>query len=669
MLTGQAAFQGEDVTEILASVVKGEANLDLLPADTHYRVREAITRCLQKDLKRRYPDISDARYEIEQALADPGVESAQWAAKAEPQGRLRQMLPWVAAALVLGAIVAGAAAWKLRPPEPRQVMRFYHGLPADHQSSAAGVRISISPDGRQFAYSTSKGIYLRSVNDFDAKLISGTEMDPSSPFFSPDSKWIGYFSGRDARLKKIAISGGAPVSLCGGGSIVGANWSEDGSIVYADYGKGIMRVSANGGTPELIAKEDAVFHPQLLPDGKSLLYTFGSIPYKIAVKSLQSGERKELFVGDNARYIPTGHIVYAVGNNLLAVPFDLKTISPAGEPVSVVEGVLRAGAPQYAVSDSGTLVYMPGTENAPGLARRTLVWVDRKGKEEPLQAPINGYFNPRISPDGNRVDLGIASPEKRDIWIWNLAQKTLAPLTFEGGDLASPLWTADGKRIAYCSAESGVYWKASDGSGRVDLIGSGPGIASFPSCWANNGKTLVLMEWRSGYDITVMPMEGDRKFKPLLNKSYHEAYPQISADGRWMAYTSNESGQNQVYVRPFPEVEGGRWQISMSGGDSPLWSPDGRELFYRSGDAVMAAAVKTGPAFSYETSRVLLHGNYVSSVFMASYFDFATWDISPDGMRFLMLKNASSPSESEGPLRINIVLNWFEELKQRVPVK
>ncbi len=686
MLTGQAAFQGEDTTEILASVVKGGANLDLLPSNVHPRVREILTRCLQKDLKKRYRDVGDLQLELEQILADPSGVFVQPSTAGEPRVKLRTILPWVAAAIVLGAIIAGVAVWKLKPTEPRQITRFYYELPKDQQFGDVTARaITVSPDGRQFVYSTEAGLYLRSMDDIAAKLLQGTGGTRQRPFFSPDSKWIGFFSSTDGKLKKIASSGGAPVTLADITSGSSAfDWNADDTIVFGTVIKGIMRVSANGGTPEVIVKpveNEIIYNPQILPDGNSILFTrVRPSPEKTMVQSLKSGERKELFEGIAARYLPTGHIVYTVGSNLFAVRFDINALKVIGGQVPVVEGVLRnGGAPQYAVSDSGTLVYIPGTEIAASSVQRTLVWVDRNGKEEPLAAPLNPYFNPQISPDGSKVALTVEAAgnrDNRDIWIWDLVHKTLTRLTFEGSN-QNPLWTPDGKRIAFYSRRQAVlsiYWKAADGAGKDELLRSTSGMpTSFPASWADNGKTLVLAEWMAlvnGFDIGMLSIEGDRKWKPLLNEKYHEAQPQISPDGRWMVYTSNESGQNQIYVRPFPDVNSGRWQISTTGGDSPLWSKDGKELFYRNGDAVMVVSVKTAPTFSLETSRTLFRGTYVGNVFMVGNPDFVTWDVSPDGKRFLMMKEqGTAASGSSGPRKINIVLNWLDELKQRVPVK
>ncbi len=679
MLTGQIAFKGEDVSEILASVIKGDVKLELLPANLHFRVREVIIRCLQKDLKKRYPDIADARYEIGQALADPSGALAGSTASVGTHRKLRTILPWAAAALALGLIIAGEAVWKLKPSEPRQIMRSEYSLPEGQQfNNIADLTLAVSPDGRRFAYVTAKGLYLRSVDEFDAKPIIGTETSNSYPIFSPDGKWIGYYSGTDQKLKKIAISGGNPVALCDAGSFdstcVGTSWGADDKIVYAEYLKGIKRVSANGGTPELITIGKCRY-PQLLPDGKSLLFTSGDAPYKTIVQSLQSGERRELFAGDNARYIPTGHIVYGLGNNLLAVPFDLKALKVTGGPVSVVERVWRAGsgsAPQYAVSDAGTLIYIPGQTSAVVGGQRTLAWVDRRGKEESISAAPNDYRTPKISPDGTRVALAIYTGEKSDIWIWDLARETMTRLTFSGAS-NSPLWALDGQRIAFRSGgltQGVVYWKAANGIGEDEKLGSAPDRGLLPSSWSSDGKTLVVEEYLGGlnFDIGSLSTEGDHKWRSLLHEKYWEYGPKISPDGRWMAYGSWESGRFEIYVRPFPEVNKGKWQVSTSGGTWHLWSPDGRELFYRSDDSVIAVAVQTEPTFKCGKPVPLFRGTYVKDISESGI----QWDISPDGKRFLMMKETAAtakPAAPEAPRKINIVVNWFEELKQRVPTK
>jgi serine/threonine-protein kinase len=409
-----------------------------------------------------------------------------------------------------------------------------------------------------------------------------------------------------------------------------------------------------------------------------VLFTLGTNEgYKIVVQSLESRERKVLFEGDCAWYLPTEYIVYALANNLFAAPFDLDTLA-AGGPVSMVEGVFRMGplyAPQYAVSMSGTLVYVP-LAIAAASQKRSLVWVDRNGKEEPLAAaPTDDYGAFRISPDGTRVALTVKSGTKSDIWIYDLVGENRTRLTFNEGS-AYPLWTLDGKKIAFSSARGtmlgDVYWKAADGTGEEEKLSTVSNRSLYPWSWSCDGITVVLMDQAAsgeagpglGSHIGALSMEGDRKWRPLLQEKFYEAHPQISPNGRWMAYKSGDaSNQSEIYVRPFPEVNKGKWQVSTGGGEDPLWSHDGRELFYRNGSSIIAVDVQTEPIFKALKSKILFQGAVSSN-------GGHRWDLSPDGKRFLMLKEAgTAASAAAGPRKINIVLNWFEELKQRVPTK
>jgi Tol biopolymer transport system component len=673
MLTGQAAFQGEDITEILASVVKGGANLDLLPVSIHPRVREVLTRCLQKDLKRRYQDIGDVRYDIEQVLAEPPGSLAQ-PIPAGPHGKLRTIAPWLAAVVII-CIITGLAVWRLKPAEPRQIVRFYHDLPEDQQVSKAPLSVlAVSADGNQFVYCTPKGIYVRSLNESSAKLIPGTEGDPEQPFFSPDGKWIGYFSASDQQLKKIAINGGTPVTLGDVRNLYGASWDESNTIVFSQLSGDIMSIPANSGRAETILKGKLPVFPQVLPGRKSVLYTepTSGTQGKIVVQPIKSGKPKELFAAYGARYLSTGHIVYRTGNTLFAVPFDLKRMETTGGPVPVVEGLREA-----VISDSGTLVYIPGNALAatPGL---NLVWVNREGKEQPLSAPVNSYgfpsnSAPRISPDGTRVALTFSIGANENIWIWDFAHESMTRLTFDEGEDGWPLWSPDSKRIVYRSRDHEINRRAADGSGEVEKLGSLPDSGldiPGPFSWSRDGKTLLswdLILSPLHTDIGSISLEGGLSRKPLLQEKYNKDHPQVSPDGRWLAYASNESGHNEVYVRSFPEVNKGRWQISMDGGNGPLWSPNGRELFYRNGDSVMAVSVETEPTFKPGKPKMLFRGTYFSDNIGQAVLP--RWDISPDGKRFLMMKESGQTSTGGAPRKINIVLNWLEELKARVPTK
>jgi Tol biopolymer transport system component len=709
MLTGQTAFQGEDVSETLASVIKGDSNLALLSVNIHPRVREVITRCLQKDMRKRYSGIGDARYEIEQALSDPSGVFAQPGEIDESPRKQRAVLPWVAITAVLCLIIAGVAVWKLKPPEPRKVMRFSYELP-EGQQFTQGISLAVSPDGSQFAYLTTDGLYLRSVDALDARLVAGTDENSTQPVLSPDGRWIAYWSSNERKLKKIAISGGVPVVLCDTGfSVIGLSWNSDNTIVYSDVsGGGIKRVSADGGAPESLIKVELAnigtdgvpIAPQMLPDGKTVL--FGNIIVnsrdisnsQITIESLESGERKVLIGGVAGEYLSTGHLVFLQENSLVAVPFDLDTMEVMGGPVPLLEGIWS-----LALSDSGTLVYVsqpPGVSESlseagtagsqePG---RKMVWVDFEGKEDLINMPPRIYRYPKISPDETRVALMAAPNDNADIWIWDFERETLTRLTFDEGTDIMPIWSPDSKRIAFHSiGEStflkgvqggGVFCKSADGTGEDELLCLGSEGRVIPYCWSRDGNTLLISQWvgdgMENQDIVMLSMNEDNALKPLLNESYMEIQPQLSPDGRWLAYTSDESGEMEVYVRPFPEVNSGRWQVSTDGGNSPLWSPDGREIFYLIGntEGVMAVEVETEPTFKPGKPRLLFEGSYVG----AAPADGVPWDIHPDGKRFFMMKepettggeSTAEESAAATPRKITIVLNWDVELKQRVPV-
>ena len=385
------------------------------------------------------------------------------------------------------------------------------------------------------------------------------------------------------------------------------------------------------------------------------------------VQSLKSGKFKDFFRGYSPRYLPTGYLIYELDGNLWAVPFSLDRLEAKAGPVTVLEGVM-----DFDISESGTLAYIPQTSG--GIrAGRSLVWVNRKGEEEPLSAPPDQYSTVSISPDGTRVALTVGQTPKQHIWIWDVVRGTKTRLTLdEGTDNVAPIWTPDGKRIVYTSSREDIllgdlYWKGSHGTGDAEKLASLPGRGLFPFSWSKDGKTLLLAELSpfpsTQTVIGMLSMEGNHTPKPLLQEKYlekawrNENKPQVSPDGRWMSYESNESSEGlttEVYVRPFPDVNKGKWKVSTSGGNAPLWSSDSRELFYRSGDATMAVRVETDPEFKPGKPIVLFRGTY------SDY-----WDISPDGKRFLMMKKITA----EAPRKINIVVNWFEELKQRVPVK
>jgi Tol biopolymer transport system component len=585
----------------------------------------------------------------------------------------------------LTAIIVGVVVWNLKTTEPPKVIRLNHELPEDQTFTSMGRPVvAISPDGMNIAYVANQQLYLRNLNDLKARSIQGTEENPTTPFFSPDDQWVGFWSRMDSQLKKITITGGAPVTLCNATNPYGVTWGDDDAILFGQE-TGIMRVSANGGPAELLIKKEAnegIYGPQILPNKKWVLFAFAEPDAtswdeaQIVVQSLESGERKVLISGgSDARYVPTGHLVYALGGVLYAVAFDADSLEVIGGSVSVVEGVQRAygqstGTANYGFSNNGMLAYVLGTAES-GIPPRSLVWVNREGKEDPLGAPPKPYSFPKISPDGTRVALTVQE-DNVDIKIWDTLRKTLTRLTFDEANDIQSICTPDGERIVFASPREGglhsLYWKKADGTGVTEKLFSMEDRALLPWCWSSDGKTLIMLEtdFGSNWDIGMLSMEDERERKPLLVEEPVDLNPKISPDGRYMAYSSLESGQQEIYIRPFPDVDEGKWQVSTAVGNSPLWSPDGKELFYLTDEnAVMAVGVETKPGLILGTPEELFRGNFISGVGEGH-----PWDIHPDGDRFLMLKRAGASLSTEAAPRpkIIIVQNWFEELKERVPV-
>ena len=550
--------------------------------------------------------------------------------------------------------------------------------------------VAISPLGTHIAYSANGRLNLRALDQIDPSPVRGTEGDVAaatsgrSPFFSPDGQWLGFW--HDGQLKKVSVTGGAPVALCAVDIPWGASWGADDTILFGQGPKGIMRVSAAGGTPEVLITVDAgqsAHGPQMLPGGRAVLLTLrpqGAQAWddsQIVVQSLDTNERKVLINGGtDARYVPTGHLVYALQGTLLAVPFDLEALEVTGGPVPLVEEVGRTsaeqtGAAHFSTSRDGTLVYISDTSGAIIALRRSLVWVDRQGREEPLKAPVRSYRYPRLSPDGQRVALDIAD-EQRDIWIWHLAGETLTRLTLDPAQEQYGVWTPDSRRIVFSSSRvvgiPNLFWQAADGTGAVERLTESQN-PQFPMTVSPDGMSLVVREDRQGQfsDLMLLPLQGERRLAPLVQTPFRELNAEISPDGRWIAYQSAESGRDEIYVRPFPDVNEGRWQVSTGGGTRPLWARSGQELFYITAldDTLMSTAISGTPVFkSSNPTKVFDMPAYSVGGNTANIG--RTYDVSPDGRRFLMIKQAAGEQTAARP-QILVVQNWFEELKRRVP--
>jgi len=506
------------------------------------------------------------------------------------------------------------------------------------------------------------------------------------PFFSPDGEWVVFYSDEtDQKLKRVSIRGGPPQVLADAQSASGGIWATNDTIVfatqYAGQARSLFSIPATGGTPELlITPEPNTGHvwPEVLPGGEAILFVIrpgaGGLGNarngRIAVLSLETGEYQALVEGGyRPQYAPTGHIVFVRAGALWAVPFDVETLAKIGPEVPVIEGVQQngfIGGAAYAFSDNGMLVYAPGGDTT-AAESSALVWVDREGREELVAEETRTLVQLRLSPDGGRLAAATSViSDNQDIWIYDLARGTSARLTFDSASDQAPLWTPDGKRVVFSSSREGggLFWKAADGTGQVERLTTSAS-PQIPEAFSPDGMQLVFREGSPQWDLYVLSMEGEPTSKPLFQTAFNEVASAISPDGRWIAYASNETGRDQVYVRPFPNVDDGKWQISTDGGQEPLlWGPEGRELFYGhlSGGRIMVVAVEADPAFSAENPRVLLTVDYVDRATA-----FPSFDISPDGQRFLVIKGSGPTEEVSGPTELIVVENWFEELNRLAP--
>jgi serine/threonine-protein kinase len=701
MLAARRPFTGETISDTLASVLKTDPDWPALPSAVPPGLRRLLRWCLEKDPKRRLQAIGDARLQIEDLLS--GVPGDAVATR--PPLPRRRLVAVASVVFLAGAVVAALTAWALMRPRPAKLQPFRFAIvpPAAQPFTLSGPfrDLAVSPQGTHLVYaSVASGesrLMVRAIDRLDAVPLGGIA-DATGPFFSPDGRWIGYFSGTiGGNLKKVSITGGPPVSLTRThGNSGGASWAADDTIVFATLpsapNTGLLRVSAAGGEPTVLTTPDVAhgellhLFPSVLPGGRAVLFTItsrGPIENaQVAVLDLTTGQRKTLIRGGSqAEYVdpsttptdsgravsgPGGYLVYATAGTLRAVRFNPATLEVLSDPVVVVDSVrtMPNGAAEFSISRQGTLIYVPG-----GAARtnRSLAWVDRQGHEEPIVAPPRAYQMPRVSPDGTRVAVSI-SDQDFDIWIWNIARRTLTRLTDGPGADWYPVWTPDSQRIAFGSAQAGrAVWQAADNTGTVEPLTTG---LAGPASISTDGTRMIVgtNTPKTGWDLSVLRMDGpsgaggSRPIEPLVQTPATELFGELSPDGHWLAYQSDESGQNQIWVRPFPNVNGGHWQISTGGGITPVWARNGKELFYLGGtNAVISVPIQTAPTFSAGLPTKLFDGRYVASPFWRSY------DISPDGRRFLMIKADTAGEQPSTPASMVVVLNWFEELKAKVP--
>ena len=695
MLTGRSAFVSEDVTDTLAFIITREPDWNLLPASTPAALRSLLQHCLEKDRTRRLRHIGDARLAIDDALAPAPVSPTDVRPAGNDVQRVgwRRYLPWgVAAALAsaLAVVVVSSAPWRTSAPLPP--VRLEAGLGAPVTLDRLNASLAVSPDGSFLVFSGRSGdgiqqLYIRSLGELRAIPLPGTS-NARNPFFSPDGQWIGFFA--DSSLKKIAITGGAAVALSPAGDDRGGWWAEDGSIVFqpSGSGAGLSRVSSAGGTPATVTTlgTGEVTHrwPQVVPGGHAILYTAhssiaGFDDAVIVVQPLPDGPPKIVQRGGYyGRYLPSGHLVYIHQGTLFAEPFDLARLEPTGQPVPVIEGVStytgltgvggQAGSAQVAWTETGTAIYLAGQEKG---GDASIEWIDRAGRVMALRTTRAAWGNPQFSPDGGQLAVDIVAG-RTDVFTYDWARDTVSRVTFGSGLQVKPVWTPDGRRVVFRSTrETGVlnlYWQRADGSGDVQRLTESPN-PQFTGSWHPSGKFLAFYEGRpaSGIDLMILPMEGDEAsgWKPgkptvFLSTTFNEAEPTFSPDGRWIAYHSNETGNAQVYVRPFPGP-GGRWQVSTDGGTYPTWSRKRQELVYAAPDNRLMVATYTveGESFKADRPRVWSERRFITR-------PGRSFDLHPDGERVALAAAPENETVVEQDTLV-VILNFFDELRRVVP--
>jgi eukaryotic-like serine/threonine-protein kinase len=712
MLTGARAFQGKTLVSVMASILEHEPPpLSSANASVPAALTRLVQKCLAKDPNRRWQSAADLADEL-RWIADEvraGVVRPKPDAADQKTSSLARRRPWliVAASLVAGVALAGAAMWivarmtPVRAPDP---VRFAIVPPAAQAlavQSSIDRDIAISADGTHIVFRAGTGqpgLAVRALRELDARILTGAT-PARSPFISPDGRWIAFFSGTD--LKKVSMTGGPPVTLCQViGGPRGGSWGPDDVIVFATNATdtGLLSIPPGGGEPRVLTKADTAhgesdhWFPSVLPGGRGVLFTViaggggsgGAENAQIAVLDRQTGRQKTLIRGGSqAEYVEAstgsgqaGYLIYAVAGTLRAARFDLARLEVIGDAVPVLEQVQTnpTGAAEFAVSRGGTLVYAPGSGS--GGVARSLVWVNRDGREEPIKAPPRAYSFLQLSPDRTRAALDIRDQE-RDIWVWDFVRETLSRLTLDPASDFFPVWTPDGRRIAFQSSREGsasgnVFWQAADGTGAAERLTKSPNSQQ-PSAFSPDGTRLVFNETgsKTNIDIGMVALNpngpaGEPRPDMIVQTAFNEGNADVSPDGHWIAYQSNDSGRLEVFVRPFPKTDGGHWQMSTNGGGRPVWARNGRELFYIDlSNAMMAVAVRTSPTFAAGNPAKLFDGlRYHANI------GGRTYDVSADGQRFLMIKDAATTDQtSSAPASLVVVEHWFEELKARVPAK
>jgi len=669
MLTGRRAFAGDTPQETLAEVLERDVNWDSLPPGTPANVRRLLGRMLIKSPRQRLRDVGDARIELEDAVHHRTVEIP---APVAPRRGARAFgaAGWVSASMLLLAllVVTKGHPADVRDATPRPPV--FVTIPVGAAESNAR-DIAVSPDGAYVAYIAGPPgdhkTYLRSLAKRESRVLTEVPAEVSYPFFSPDSQWLAYFDS--GKLKKVSVAGGAPITLASAPVPRGGAWTGTDTIVFSPAARsGLYMVPAAGGTAEpLTTVEDMAAdtshrYPSWVTGSDTIVYTAEGDSYakrRVLATSITTRKTRVLLESnaEHVRYAPSGHLTFIENGRLVVAPFDVQSMQVTGPSTVVLDTVGT-----FAFSSAGLLVFGQSDAAASGAQLGTLVWVDRDGRESALPVPAQQYLHPRLSPDGRRLLVQVINGTDRGVWMHDLRRGQAVRFTF-GGSYSWPVWTPDGRRVLFAANQPGTQWdilaRAADGSGGNETILAKP-LTQIPRAVSPDGRLVAFTETDPlGADtLWTVPVSGGSDPQPLLDRTPGEMMPSFSPDNRWVAYVSYESGRNEVYVRGM-NTSSGKWQVSENGGVEPVWSRDGRELFFRMSDTMLAVKVETSPTFSFGKARSLFNGSYGFSTTEAQ-----NYDVTPDGRRFVMLKPRQDPRQAQ-PLEA--VVNWFDDLRQRAP--
>jgi len=674
LLTGKQTFHGEDVTDILGAVLRMEPDWSRLPGAVPQKIRDLLRRCLQKDKAQRFRDAGDARIELEDAIAAPKDSGATQAALTSTS-KLLLAVGAVAAVLVVFLGVTSWGWWRSTRPVERPLVRLDVDLGPDVSlGSSFGADAILSPDGTRMVYVSQNRLFTRRLDQPNTTELAGTQ-GAYAPFFSPDGQWVAFVA--TGKLKKISVDGGSAITLCDAPNGTGGSWDKDGNII-AGLGDndGLSRIPSAGGPPTPVTdlQSGEITHrwPQILPGGKAVLFTasttgVGFDGANIEVMSLTDHRRKTLVRGGTyGRYLPSGHLIFVNRGTLFAVPFDLSRLEVRGTPSPVLDqvGYNVGGSAQFDFSQTGTLIYRSG---GGGGGLFTVQWLDAAGKTQPLLAKPDAYQHPSLSPDGSRLAVNTS-----DIWVYDWQRDTMTRLTFGSTTSIYPIWSPDGRYILFSTlgAHGGMSWTRSDGSGKPQLFTQSKNL-QIPWSITADGKRLAFYEFapETSSDLWTVALESDGsvlragKPEPYLQTPFDERHPSFSPDGRWMAYSSDESGSFQVYVRAFPD-KGGKWQISNSGGLYPVWSRNGHELFFRTEDNQIMVASYTVKGDSFVANKPLVW----SEKKIGNLGQLANYDLAQDGKRIIALMPAETAAGQKAQSHVIFLENFFDEVRRKVPI-